>query len=82
VQARDWLVDRAVVVMPLVEANCGRIDGEVLEHRAQCLAWPIAEHLGCDHEYLAAVEMIEKRGELKPVPAALLVRRAEPGFPG
>ena len=55
--------------MPLVEVNGGRIDGEVVKHRAQCLMWPIAEHLARDHEYLAAVEMIEKRRELEPVQA-------------
>jgi hypothetical protein len=34
-QARDGLVDRAVVLTPLVEVNRGRIDGEVLKHRAR-----------------------------------------------
>jgi hypothetical protein len=46
-----------------------RIDGEVAEHRAQCLAWPLAEYLARDHEHLAAVEVIEKRRELEPVHA-------------
>jgi DNA invertase Pin-like site-specific DNA recombinase len=67
VQARDWLVDRAVVVMPLVEVNCGRIDGGVLEHHAQCLAWPIAEHLGCDHEYFVRLIGAIEAGELDVV---------------
>jgi hypothetical protein len=35
VQARDRLVDRAVVMMRLAEVNCRRIDGEVIEHRAR-----------------------------------------------
>src|SRR5271169_4768184 len=69
VQARDGLVHRAVVAMPLVEVNGGRVDGEVAEHRAQCLTWPVAEHLARDHEYLAAVEVVEKRRELEPVQA-------------
>ena len=55
--------------MPLVKVNRSRIDREVVKHRAQCLAWPIAEHLACDHEYLAAVEVIQKRRELEPVQA-------------
>ena len=55
--------------MPLVEVDCGRVDGEVAEHRAQCLTWPVAEHLARDHEYLAAVEVLEKRRELEPVQA-------------
>jgi len=69
VQARYGLVNRAVVLMPLVEVNRGRIDGEVVKHRAQYLTWPVAEHLARDHEYLAAVEVIEKRRELEPVQA-------------
>src|ERR1700735_1520189 len=68
-QTRDGLVDRAVVLTPPFEVNRGRIDGEVAKHRAQCLAWPIAELLARDDEYLAAVEVIEKRRELEPVPA-------------
>jgi hypothetical protein len=68
-QARDGLVDRAVVLTPPFEVNRCRIDGEVVEHRAQCLTWPIAEHLARDHEYLRAVEVIEKHRELEPVPA-------------
>jgi len=55
--------------MPLVKVDGGRIDREVGEHRAERLAWPLAEHLACDHEYLTAVEVIEKRRELEPVPA-------------
>ena len=55
--------------MPLAGVSRGRIDGEVVKHRAQCLARPIAEHFARDHEYLAAVEVIEKRRELEPVPA-------------
>jgi hypothetical protein len=55
-----------VVVVPLVEVNRGRIDGEVLKHRAQCLAWSVAEHLARDDVYLAAVEVIEERRELDP----------------
>ena len=68
-QTRDGLVDRAVVLTLPFKVNRGRIDGEVVKHRAQCLTWPIAEHLARDHEYLAAVEVIEKRRELEPVPA-------------
>ncbi|MEQ7127695.1 hypothetical protein ABN034_24685 [Actinopolymorpha sp. B11F2] len=37
VQARDGLVYRTVVVMPLVEVDRGGIDDEVGEHRAQHL---------------------------------------------
>jgi len=33
VQARDGLVNRAVVVIPLVEVNGGRIDGDVVKDR-------------------------------------------------
>jgi hypothetical protein len=40
--------------MLLVDVNPGRIDGEVVEHRAQHLTWPIAEHVARDHEYLAS----------------------------
>ena len=69
VQARDGLVHRAVVVIPLVEVSRGRVDREVAEHRAQCLAWPVAEHLARDHEDLAAVEVVEERRELEPVQA-------------
>ncbi len=69
VQARDGLVHRAVVLIPLVEVNCGWIDSEVVKHRAQRLTGPVAEHLARDHEYLAAVEVIEKRRELEPVQA-------------
>jgi hypothetical protein len=69
VQARDGLVNRTVVLMPLAGINRGRIDAEVVKHRAQCLLWPVAEHLARDHEHLAAVEVIEKRGELEPVQA-------------
>jgi hypothetical protein len=58
VQARDGLVNRAVVLMPLVEVNRGRVDGEVVKHRAQRLMWAVAEHLARYHEYLAAVEVI------------------------
>ena len=65
--------------MSLVEVNCSRIDGEVIEHRAQCLAWPIAEHLARDHEYLAAVEVIEERRELEPVQAWTEVTVVEQG---
>lgn len=55
--------------MPLVEVNRGRVDGEVVKHRAQCLTWPIVEHLARDDEYLTAVEVIEKRRELETVQA-------------
>jgi hypothetical protein len=58
-----------VVLIPLVEVNRGRIDGEVVKHCAQRLTWPIAEHLARDHEYLPAVEVIEKRREMEPVEA-------------
>jgi hypothetical protein len=34
VQARDWLVQRAVVAMPLVKVNRSPIDADVVEHRA------------------------------------------------
>jgi hypothetical protein len=69
----------AVVLMPLIEVNRGRIDGEVAEHRAQCLTWPVAEHLARDHEYLAAAEVIEKRRELEPVQARPEVTAVEQG---
>ena len=54
-----------MILEALVKASRGRIDSEVVKHLAQCLTWPIAEHVARDHEYLAAVEVIEKR-ELKP----------------
>jgi hypothetical protein len=79
VQARDGLVDRAVVLMPLVEVNRGRIGGEVVKYRAQRLTWPVAEHLARDHEYLAAVEVVEKRRELEPVQAGPEVTVVEQG---
>ena len=79
VQARDGLVGRAVVLMPLVEVNRGRIDGEMVKHRAQRLTWLLAEHLARDHEYLAAVEVIEKRRELEPVQAWPQVAAVEQG---
>jgi hypothetical protein len=50
VQPRNGLVDRAVLAEPLVEVDRGRIDGQVVKHRTQCLAWRIAEHLARDHE--------------------------------
>ena len=78
-QAGDGFVSRAVVLTPLVEVNRSRIDGEVVKHCAQCLTWPIAEHLARDHEYLAAVEVIEKRGELEPVQAWPEVTLVEQG---
>ena len=65
--------------MPLVEVSRGRIHGEVVQHRAQCLSWPIAEHFARDHEYLAAVEVIEKRRELEPLQARLEVTVVEQG---
>ncbi len=65
--------------MPLVEVNRGRIDAEVAKHRAQCLTWPIAENLARDHEHLAAVEVLEKRRELEPVPAWPEVTAVEQG---
>lgn len=46
--------------MPLIQVDGGRIDGEVVKHFAQCLMWLVAEHLARDHEYLTAVEMIER----------------------
>ena len=79
VQPRDRLVNRAVVLTPLSEVNRGRIDSEVVKHCAQCLTWPIAEHLARDHEYPAAVEVIEKRRELEPVPAWPEVTLVEQG---
>lgn len=69
VQARDGLVDRAVVLMPLVGVNRGRIDSEVVKHGVQYLTRPVAEHLARDHEDLTAIEVIEERRELEPVPA-------------
>ena len=65
--------------MPLVEVDGGRVDGEVAEHRAQCLTWPVAEHLTRDHEYLAAVEVVEERRELEPVQARPEVSVVEQG---
>ena len=56
-----------MILKPLVEVNRGRIDAEVVQHRAQCLTWPIAEHLARDDEYLVAVEEIKKGRELEPV---------------
>jgi hypothetical protein len=61
VQARDGLVNRAVVLKSHVEVNRSRIDGEVAEHRAERLPWSVAEHLARDNEYLAALEVTEKR---------------------
>ena len=55
--------------MPFAGVSRGRIDAEVVKHRAQCLSWPVPEHLARDHEHLAAVEVIEERRELEPVPA-------------
>jgi hypothetical protein len=81
VQARDRLVHRAVVVMPLVKVDRGRVDGEVVEHRAERLTWPVAEHLVRDHEYLAAVEVIEKGRQLVPVPAGPEVAVGSPNLP-
>jgi len=78
-QTRDGLVDRAVILTPPFEVNRCRIDGEVVKHRAQCLMWPITEHLAPDHEYLAAVEVIEKRRELEPVSARPEVTVVEQG---
>jgi hypothetical protein len=79
VQARDGLVHRAVIAMPFVEVSCDRVDGEVAEHRAQCLTGPVAEHLARDHEHLAAVEVVEERRELKPVQARPEVPVVEQG---
>ncbi len=80
VQARNWLVHRAMVAMPLVKVDCGWINGEVVEHRAQRFTWPIAEHLARDHEYLAAFEVIEKRRELESVQAWPEVTVVEEGL--
>ncbi len=55
--------------MLLAGVHRGRVNPEVVKHRAQCLTRPVAEHLARDHEYLAAVEVIEKRRELEAVPA-------------
>jgi len=55
--------------MPLVEVSRGPIDAEVVKDRGQRLTWPVAEHLAGDHEYLASVEVIEKRRELETVRA-------------
>lgn len=65
--------------MPLVEVSRGQIHGDVVKHRAQCLSWPIAEHFARDHEYLAAVEVIEKRRELESVQAWAEVTVIEQG---
>ena len=81
-QAWDWLVQRAVVAMPLVKVNRSRIDADVVEHRAQRLAWVIAEHLARDHHHLSAVEVIEKRRELEPVEAGPEVSVVEQGYLG
>jgi hypothetical protein len=80
VQARDWLVQRAVVAMPLVKVNRSRIDADVVEHRAQRLAGAIAEHFARDHYYLAAVEVIEERRKLEPVEAWPEVPVVEEGY--
>jgi hypothetical protein len=79
VQARDGLVNRAVLLPPSVEIHRGRIDSEVVKHRAQRLAWAIAEDLARDHEYLTAVEVIEKRRELQAVQAWAEVTVVEQG---
>jgi hypothetical protein len=79
VQARDGLVNRAMVLPPSVEIHRGRIDSEVVKHRAQRLTWAIAEDLARDHEYLTAVEVIEKRRELQPVQAGAEVTVVEQG---
>ena len=68
-----------MILEALVEVNRGRIDSEVVKDLAQCLTWPIAEHLARDHEYLAAVEVIEIRRELKPVQAWPEVTLVEQG---
>jgi hypothetical protein len=82
VQSRDWLVQRSVVAMPLVKVNRGRIGPDVVEHRAQRLAWPIAEHLARDHDDLTAVEVIEKPRKLEPVKARPEVPVVEQGYLG
>jgi hypothetical protein len=68
--------------MPLVKVNRSRIDADVVEHRAQRLAWAIAEHLARDHHYLTAVEVIEKRRKLEPVEAWPEVAVVEQGYLG
>jgi hypothetical protein len=82
VQTRDWLVQRAVVAMSLVKVNRSRIDADVVEHRAQRLAWAVAEYLARDHHHLSAVEVIEKRRKLKPVEARPEVPVVEQGYLG
>jgi hypothetical protein len=81
-QARHWLVERAVVAMPLVKVNRSRIDADVAEHRAQRLAWAIAKHLAGDHDDLTAVEVIEKSRKLEPVEAWPEVPVVEQGYLG
>jgi hypothetical protein len=80
VQAGDGLVDRAVVAVPLFEVGCGRVDGKVAEHRIQCLTGVVAEHFAGGHQYLAAVEVVEKRRELESVPAWPEVTLVEEGL--
>ena len=65
--------------MPLVKVNRGRIDPEVAEHRDQRFAWPVPEYLARDHEYLIALEVIEKRRQLVAVAARIEVAIVEQG---
>ena len=69
VQARDGLVDRAMVLMLLAGVSRGRVHAEVVKHRVQRLTRAVAEHLARDHEHLAAAEVVEERRELEAVPA-------------
>ena len=66
--------------MPLVKVDCGWINGEMVEHGAQCCTWPVAEHFARDNEYLAAVKVIEKRRELESVKARPEVTIVEEGL--
>ena len=77
VQARDGLVEGAVVAVPLFEVDCGWVDGEVAEHSVQCRTGVVAKHLASDHQYLTAVEIVEKRRELESVSAWVEVTMVE-----
>jgi hypothetical protein len=77
-QARNWLVDRAVVLPLPVQVHRGRM-ARWSNTALKCLMWPIAEDLARDHEYLTAVEVIEKRRELEPVQAGAEVTVVEQG---
>lgn len=68
-------------MMPRIEINRGRVDGEMVKQCAQRLAWPVTEHLGRDHEHLAAVEVTEKGPELEAVPAWPEITLSDRGGP-